>query len=278
MASQETVHKTAISGTTALFGCIAHPISHVRAPTIFNQIFAEAGQDAAMVPIDIKPENLACAIAGLCAIPNFKGAAVTIPHKMPLAEHCDELGAVAQITGAVNAVRFENGKLYGDNFDGAGFVAGLTGQGHELADKKILLIGAGGAARAIAYGLCGEAIAQLDVYNRTAAKAHSLVLAVKGHNESAPLSVCEAPDYESYDIVINATALGLKPDDALPCDVDTLASHALVCDIIMVPAETQWLKRANDRGLRCLYGRHMLDYQIGLIGDFIGINHVQGTK
>ena len=70
MASQETVHKTAISGTTALFGCIAHPISHARAPTIFNQIFAEAGQDAAMVPIDIKPENLACAIAGFRAF-NF---------------------------------------------------------------------------------------------------------------------------------------------------------------------------------------------------------------
>ena len=278
MTSQETAHKTAISGTTTLFGCIAHPVSHVRAPTIFNQIFAEAGQDAVMVPIDIKPENLASAIAGLCAIPNFKGAAVTIPHKMPLAEHCDELGAVAQITGAVNAVRCENGKLYGDNFDGAGFVAGLTGQGHELADKKILLIGAGGAARAIAYGLCGEAIAQLDVYNRTAAKARALVDAVKAHNERAPLSVCEAPDYGAYDIVINATALGLKPDDALPCDVDALASHALVCDIIMVPAETQWLKRANDRGLRCLYGRHMLDYQIGLIGDFIGINHLQGTK
>lgn len=274
MTSQDAAHKLAISGTTAVFGCIAHPVSHVRAPTIFNQIFAQTGKDAVMVPIDIKPECLAAGIAGLHAMPNFKGAAVTIPHKMPLAELCDALGPVAQITGAVNAVRFSDGKLYGDNFDGAGFVAGLKGQGHDLAGKKILLIGAGGAARAIAYGLSGEAITQLDVYNRTISKAGELVDAVKAHNHSAPLTPCATPDFSSYDIVINATALGLKPEDAMPCDIEALADHVLVCDIIMVPAETGWLKAAEARGLACHYGRHMLDYQIALIGDFIGIDNL----
>lgn len=272
MTTQTIAQQITITGTTALFSCIAHPISHVRAPTIFNQIFAETGKDAVMVPMDITPDGLAAAIAGLLAMPNFKGAAVTIPHKIPLAELCDVLGPVAQITGAVNAVRFENGTLYGDNFDGAGFVAGLKGQGHDLTDKKIILLGAGGAARAIAYALCGEAIAHLDVYNRTISKAEALTAAVKAHNNEAPLSPCATPDYSSYDFVINATALGLNPDDAMPCAIDALADEALVCDIIMVPAETRWLKAAQERGLRCHYGRHMLDYQIALIGDFIGIN------
>ena len=270
----ETEMKRAISGTTMIFGCLAHPVSHVRAPTIFNQIFEEQNKDAVMVPVDILPERLAEGIAGLKAMPNFKGAAVTIPHKMPLAELCDTLGPVAMITGAVNAVRIDKGRLMGDNFDGAGFVAGLHGQGHKLEGKKCLLIGAGGAARAIAYALCQEPIALLDVHNRTLSKAQDLVQAVSAHLPDAPLDASDAPDYTSYDVVINATALGLRADDAMPCDPDSLSPHALVCDIIMVPAQTPWLKAAEERGLACHYGRHMLDYQIALIGDFIGVGEL----
>lgn len=262
--------KTEISGTTKLFGCLAHPTSHVRAPSLFNRIFADNHQDGVMVPVDIAPEMLAEGVAGLKAMPNFLGAAVTIPHKMPMAELCDELGAVAQITGAVNAIRFDKGRILGDNFDGAGFVAGLAGQGHQLEGKKCLLIGAGGAARAIAYALCGEAIASLDVTNRSLAKADDLVAAVREHRKSAPLNACQTPDYGSYDIVINATSLGLHETDAMPCDPQALSQQALVCDIIMVPEQTSWLKAAQNRGIAVHYGRHMLDYQIALIGAFIG--------
>ena len=261
-----------ISGTTALFGCIAHPVSHVRAPSIFNQIFAERGLDAAMVPINVPADGLAPFIKGLSAMANFHGMAVTIPHKMPLSALCDELGPVAQITSAVNAVRFHDGRIYGDNFDGAGFVAGLYGEGHQLADKKILLIGAGGAARAIAYGLAQEPIAQLDITNRSLDKAEDLIHAVTAHQADAPLSAVLTPSYAEYDIVINATSLGLKEGDAMPCDVMQLSPQALVCDIIMVPAETAWLKAAKAQNLTCHYGRHMLDYQIALIGHFIGVD------
>lgn len=264
----------AISGTTVLFACIAHPVAHVRAPTIFNEAFAKAGQDAVMVPMDILPEGLSDWVSAMRAMPNFIGSAVTIPFKMPLAELCDTLGPVAQITGAVNAVRFKNGQLIGDNFDGSGFVAGLLGQGHNLADAKILLIGAGGAARAIAYGLCQEPIDKLDVYNRTITKADELVHAVLAHNPSAALSSVPTLRPEGYDIVINATSLGLSPDDAMPCDINAVSSHALICDIIMVPAQTAWLKAAQERGLSCHYGRHMLDYQIDLIAQFIGAKDI----
>lgn len=264
--------KTEISGTTKLFGCLAHPTSHVRAPTLFNGIFADSHKDAVMVPVDIAPQMLAQGIAGLQAMPNFLGAAVTIPHKMTMAELCDELGPVAQITGAVNAVRFDKGRIFGDNFDGAGFVAGLKGQGHQLTDKRCLLIGAGGAARAIAYGLCGEAIASLDVTNRSIEKAEMLVAAVCAHRTHAPLKACQMPDYGAYDIVINATSLGLYETDAMPCDPDALSEQALVCDIIMVPEQTKWLQAAQDRGIAIHYGRHMLDHQIPLIGAFIGVD------
>lgn len=272
MQDNDRAPKLSISGTTSVFGCIAHPVAHVRAPTIFNDIFANRQLDAVMVPVDAPADRLEAVIAGLSYMPNFHGLAVTIPHKMPLAALCDELGAVAQITSAVNAVRFENGRLYGDNFDGAGFVAGLYGEGHTLSDKKILLIGAGGAARAIAYGLTQEPIARLDIHNRSYQKAENLVAAVKAHDAHAPLHVQENPDWAQYDIVINATALGLKEGDAMPCDVAALPETTLVCDIIMVPAETTWLRAAKDRGLACHYGRHMFDYQVALIGQFLGIN------
>ena len=264
----------AISGKTVIFGCIAHPASHVRAPTVFNALFQEQEKDGVMIPIDFPEEALAQGIAGLHAMPNFKGAAVTIPHKMTLAALCDELGPVAKITGAVNAVRFEDGKLYGDNFDGAGFVAGLISQGHDVAGKKCLLIGAGGAAHAIAYALATNSVAQLSVTNRTISKAQALQEAITSYVPDAPLTAEEAPDFSAYDIIINATALGLHEGDAMPCDVGLLQEKALVCDIIMFPEVTPWLKAAQDRGLACHYGRHMLDNQIGLIGDFIGVNQL----
>lgn len=263
-----------ISGTTKLFGCIAHPTDHVRAPSIFNPSFAAKGQDAVMVPIDIHPERIEEGIAGLRAMPNFIGAAVTIPHKMPIASLCDELSDVAKITGAVNAIRFRDGKLYGENFDGAGFVAGLYGEGHQLEGKRCLIIGAGGAARAIAYALCGEPITHLDVYNRTTQKADDLVEAVLTETPDAKINVAQALNEADYDVVINATSLGLQATDSLPCDPQKLPKTALVCDIIMVPEQTPLLVAASARGLVCHFGRHMLDYQKSLISAFIGADDV----
>lgn len=264
----------AISGTTKIFGCIAHPTDHVRAPSIFNPLFQAKGQDAVMVPIDIEPDKIEEGIAGLRAMPNFIGSAVTIPHKMSIASLCDELSEVAKITGAVNAIRFEGGKLKGENFDGAGFVAGLYGEGHHLDGQKCLIIGAGGAARAIAYALCCETIAQLDIYNRTTEKASALADAVLSEKPEAKIAVALELNEGKYDVVINATSLGLKDTDSLPCDPDKLSSSSLICDIIMVPEQTALLKAAKARGLKCHYGRHMLDYQKALIGAFIGADDV----
>ena len=148
----------AVRGTTRLFACIACPTDHVRAPMIFNKIFTERDIDAVMVPVNIPAEQLAEGIKGLKALGNFEGAAVTIPHKLNLAALCDELGPGARAAAAVNAIRFtDDGRLLGDNFDGHGFVAGLLGENptdiapeHILQDKSVLIVGAGGAARAIA--------------------------------------------------------------------------------------------------------------------------------
>ena len=262
-----------VEGTTRVFGVIAHPVDHVRAPMVFNPRFAAAGVPHIMVPINAPPQTLEHIINGLRAIPNFGGLAVTIPHKMPLADLCDSLGTAAQLTGAVNAVRFDDdGTMHGDNFDGAGFVAGAIGNGYDVADKAILLIGAGGAARAIAAALAEAKISKLTIANRSLGKAEDLASLLASKTSFANVHAAALADCDggAADMIINSTSLGLKLGDALPLALDAARPDTVIADIIMVPAETKWLVAAQKVGLRVHYGRHMLDYQIDLIGKFIG--------
>ena len=262
-----------VEGSTRIFGVIAHPADHVRAPLVFNPRFAAAGLPHVMVPIDAPPPRLEAIIAGLRAIPNFGGLAVTIPHKMALADLCDTLGTAAELTGAVNAVRFdEDGSMHGDNFDGAGFVAGCHGNGFDVMGRNILLIGAGGAARAIAVALCESGINELHIANRSFKKAQNLVQLLgqkTGFNRATAVSLADC-DGSDADMIINSTSLGLKEVDPLPLPLNNLKEDAVIADIIMVPAETKWLIAAKAAGFRVHYGRHMLDYQMELIGKFIG--------
>ena len=260
-----------VTGTTRFFGTIAHPADHVRAPMVFNPIFAERGLDHVMVPIDAPPEALARVVAALRAIPNFGGMAVTIPHKMEIAGLCDTLGPEARLTGAVNAVRFDaDGSMHGDNFDGAGFVAGLRHNGHDPSGKDVLMVGAGGAARAIALALCEAGVGRLRISNRTPRKADDIVAALAdlaGHRQA---ETAVGHNGAGVDMIVNTTSLGLHDGDALPIALDAVDPNTLIAEIIMVPERTDWLADAEARGLATHYGRHMLDYQVDLIGGFIG--------
>ena len=262
-----------VDGNSRVFGVIAHPVTHVRAPMVFDPRFAAAGLDHIMVPIDAPPDSLEDIIRGLQRMPNFGGLAVTIPHKLAMAELCDDLGTVARLTGAVNAVRFDpDGRRYGDNFDGAGFVAGCRGNGFEVKGKTILMLGAGGAARAIAAALCEVGVGQLTIANRNLANAQQLVDLLVTDGGFA--DVCAGPlaetDGVGVDMIINSTSLGLHADDPMPLALDQVSKDTVIADIIMSPAETKWLQDAARRGFAVHYGRHMLDYQIDLIGRFIG--------
>ena len=260
-----------VTGTTRFFGTIAHPADHVRAPMVFNPIFAERGLDHVMVPIDAPPGSLVEIVAALRAIPNFGGMAVTIPHKMEIAALCDTLGLAARLTGAVNAVRFDaDGGMHGDNFDGQGFVAGLHHQGHDPAGKDVLIMGAGGAARAIALALCEAGVGRLRISNRTSQKADEIVTALKEIGQHSQAETAVDHDGAGVDMIVNTTSLGLHDGDRLPIALDAVDPETLIAEIIMVPERTAWLADAEARGLATHYGRHMLDCQIELIGNFIG--------
>jgi len=262
-----------ISGTTKLFVIFAHPAKQVRAPTLFNKKFEELRIDSVMIPIDVPPSHLKDCVNSMRGIKNLRGGVVTIPHKVEIAKLCDKLGTGGKATGAVNAIRFEeDGMLHGDNFDGIGFVAGLKDYGHLLKDKKILIVGAGGASRALAVELISEPIKSLNITNRSFEKAKKVVQTVKSVRQTDKINAVEKEhiDYAEYDFVINATSLGMKSDDPLPFPIISLRPDCVVCDIIMKPEETKLLSAAKRSGIKVHYGKHMLDYQISFIAEFIG--------
>ncbi|UUX50021.1 shikimate dehydrogenase [Nisaea acidiphila] len=259
-----------VTGRTRVYGCIADPIDHVRAPMVFNPLFEDRGIDAVMVPVHVAPDRLGEAVAGLKAQLNFGGMAVTVPHKLCLMELCDEVGRQGQLVGAVNAVKFDSRRrMIGDNFDGAGFVAGMRAEGYEVGGRSVLQLGAGGAGRAIAFALADAGVSRLVIHNRTREKAEELASAVLTAYPEVPVSVGDA-DPDGCDILVNTTSIGLHSEDPLPLDGSLLRADLLVAEIIMIPERTKLLEAAIEKGAKVHYGRHMLDHQIELIGEFLG--------
>lgn len=265
-----------ISGRTALYGTIAHPIGHVRAPTVLNAAFERHGIDAVMVPVHVQPDGLDAAVAGMKALRNLGGLCVTVPHKVAIMELCDDVGASGRRVGAVNAVRFEDGpdgvrRMIGDNFDGQGYVAGVQAGGFGFAGRDVLQLGAGGAGMAIAFAVAEAGARSLSIANRTVVRAEELAHRVhKAFPGCTTRGVAADADPAGYDVVINTTSLGLHEGDPLPVDVARLDPDTAVSEIIMIPEETALLKLAKARGHPVHYGRPMLDEQIRLIATFIG--------
>ncbi len=261
-----------ITGKTTLYGITADPIGHVRAPQVFNPLFERRGVDAVLVPFHVKAGGpYAALLDAFRRLENLGGFVVTVPHKVQTAELCDELGTAGRLIGSVNAVRRDpDGRLIGDMFDGKGFVAGLEGAGYDLKGRNVLLVGAGGAGRAIAFAVAEAGAKRLTIANRTAGKAEALARAVMRAVPAVEVGVGPA-DPEGHGLVINATSLGLKPDDPLPVDAGRLGPGVAVAEIIMTPETTALLAAAKERGCRVFYGRPMLERQVDMIAAFLGI-------
>lgn len=246
-----------------LFGVIGDPIAHSMSPLMHNDAFAQLGIDGYYQPFHVKSADLAAAVHGMKAI-DVQGFNVTIPHKTAIMPLLDQIDPLAKAIGAVNTVVRENGGWTGYNTDGAGFVQGLREEcGGPLEDKRVLLIGAGGAARAIYYTLASEKVNQIDIANRTLEKAASLA-------ESCPYSVAgtikttqEAEaELAAYDIIIQTTSIGMLPlIEAAPLSVENIKPGAFVSDIIYNPFETKLLQEAKKQGARIQNGLKMFVYQ-----------------
>ena len=235
-----------ITGATPVYLHLAHPSAHARTPQVMNAEFARRGVDAVAVSADVAPVDLGEFARGLRGWRNLAGLSVTMPHKESLAAHVDEL------IGAVNVVRRESdGRLVAANTDGQGFVIGLREAGYKLSGRHVLLVGAGGAGRAVAFAVAGAGAAGLTIANRTAARAERLASDVAASYPALPVAVAVAvgpPDPAGHDVVINATSLGMRPGDPFPVAVSRLAPGTLVCDIVTRPEQTRLLDEAAARG------------------------------
>ena len=258
-----------ITGNTQVFGIMADPIHHVKAPPKINRLFAEKSIDGVMVPMHVKGEDLALFVLALRAMHNFGGCVVTVPHKMAMVALCDELTPEARQVGAVNIVhRTAAGRLIGGILDGAAFVAGLREEAFEPRGKSIYLAGAGGAASAIAFALVKIGASRLTIANRTPTKAQQLVDKIREVFPKLPIAVGDN-DATGHDLVVNATSLGLRIEDQLPLHVQTLTSSQHVAEIIMQPAETPLVLAARERGCSIHLGATMLSCQIELMAAFM---------
>jgi len=223
-----------------------------------NAAFAALGLNWRYLAFEVDPKNLRAAIEGARAM-NFAGLNLTVPHKLLAVDMVDELDASAKTWGAVNTIKFENGRAIGFNTDADGLANSLREDLQiELRGKKVLLLGAGGAGRTAALKLAAENVAELFLVNRTASKAEEIAAEIKKQFPSVKVSV-GYPKAE-VDLILNATSLGLKPEDSSPLDEKqfSLKQTRAVYDVIYKPAETKLLKSAKAAGLKTANGIGML--------------------
>lgn len=259
------------SGKTQLVAIIGDPVAHVRAPFFFNPKFEELGLDAFLFPLHVPAAELADVVPRLARCPNLKGLIVTIPHKEAMARLCDGLGENGRLMGAVNTVRFgPDGRLTGDMFDGLGLVAAARAAGLDPKGRSVLLIGAGGAGRAIAFAMAAERAARLGIWNRSAERAAALAAEV-GHAVPTAKVEVVAADGRGWDVVVNCTSLGLHEGDAMPMDPATLRPPTVFIDIIAV-RDTELMQAAAGNGCRVVGGRPMAELQIDAQAAFIGLS------
>lgn len=258
-----------IDGRSRVIVHLAYPSAHLRTPALFNERCAERRINAVLVPWEVAPAELGAAWAGLKAARSVAGAIVTIPHKETAASHCDELEGVAADLDVANVVRREpDGRMTGRLYDGEGFVAGLRADGYDPLGKRALLLGAGGAATALAHALLIAEVAELVIANRNASRAEALAARLRALNPGRRIATGPA-DARGFDLVVNGTSVGLDGDPASPVDIATIEPGCMVADIVMKPAITPLLRGAQERGARIHQGVHMLAAQIDLFIDFL---------
>jgi shikimate dehydrogenase len=248
---------TTLSGSARLAGVLGFPVAHSRSPRLHGFWLRKHGIDGAYLPLPVAPERFPAAVRSLADL-GFRGANVTIPHKLAAFEVCDVVDASAQRAGAVNTLVFRDGTIHGANTDGFGFLESIREQapGWRAEAGPAVLMGAGGAARAIAAALLDAGCPRVILVNRTPARAEELARALGG-----AIDVAAAPPLEGAALLVNTTSLGMAGHSALAIDLAPLSAEAVVADIVYVPLETPLLAAARARGLRVVDGLGMLLHQ-----------------
>ena len=259
-----------ISGKTTLIAHIGYPTEAFKAPLIYNPWFEARGIDAVVVPMGVKADDYPPALKAIFSFTNIRGALITMPHKVTTVSLADEATTTAQIAGSANALlKRSDGTLLADMFDGTGFTRGLGRKGFRFAGARCLVVGAGGVGSAIAASLAAEGVAGIALYDTHAASADELAARLRTHYPKIDVAV-GSNDPTGYDLVVNATPLGMKPTDPLPFDVERLAPSTFVGEVVMKQEITPLLAAAREKGCHYAVGTDMLFEMIPAYLEFFG--------
>jgi shikimate dehydrogenase len=257
---------------------LGDPVEQVRAPETFNHLFARHGVDAVLVPAQVSPHDFAAFVRQLFKARNIDGLMLTIPHKtamVALLDRCDRLGSVAQ---AVNAARRnDDGSIEGALFDGIGFVKGLDHFGIVQAGARVLVVGVGGGGVAIAASLAERGVARLALFDVDAARCAGVVARLRAAWPAIDITAAASTDPAGFDVVINATPLGLKAGDPLPFDAARVDAGAVVVDILMKNQPAPLLRACRARGVTAHPGFEMLIQQAPEYLAFLGLSELART-
>jgi shikimate dehydrogenase len=259
-----------IDGHTELIAHLGYPTVTFKAPMIYNPYFESVGINAVVMPMGCRPETFAQVLQGLFKLENIRGALITMPHKVSVLELLDEATPAVKVAGACNAVKLlDDGRLLGDQFDGAGFVRGVQRKGLQVQGARALVVGCGGVGSAIAASLAEGGVAELVLYDLNGPCAQSLADRLRTQYPSLVVSTGRN-DPAGFDLVVNGTPLGMNAGDPLPVDVDRLDPSTFVGEVVMRNEMTAFLRAAQARGCRVQVGTDMLFEMIPPYLEFFG--------
>ncbi len=259
-----------ISGKTTLIAHLGFPTEAFKAPMIYNPWFDKQGIDAVVVPMGVKPEDYAASLPQIFRFSNLRGALVTMPHKVTTMSLVDEVTPTARVAGACNAIlKRPDGTLLGDQFDGAGFVRGVERKGRLFKGTRVLVSGTGGVGSAIAASIAAAGAAELMLFDMSEASANALAARLREHYPQMKVAT-GSKDPAGYDVVVNATPLGMKESDPLPFDVDRIDAGTFVGEVVMKTEFTPLLLAAKAKGCQVQVGTDMLFEMIPAYLEFFG--------
>ena len=260
-----------INGNTELIAHIGFPTHAFKAPMIYNPWFEKAGVNAVVVPMGCRAPDYPAFLRAVFRLSNIRGALITMPHKVPTTGLVDELLPMAAIAGACNAVRLgPAGQLQGDMFDGEGFVRGVLRKGLILQGASALVVGSGGVGSAIAASLAAAGVARLALFDVQTAAAQGLSERLRRHYPALQVAMA-ANDPHGFDLVVNASPLGMNDGDAMPMEVSRIGPGTFVGEVVMKTEMTAFLRAAQARGCPVQVGSDMLFEQIPAYLEFFGL-------
>jgi len=259
-----------IDGKTRLIAHIGYPTESFKSSMIYNPWFETRKINAAVIPMGCKSEDYASFLKLAFRLTNVDGALITMPHKVTTLDLVDEASVSAKIAGACNAVKLDRrGVMIGDMFDGEGFVRGVLKKDRRLAGASALVAGCGGVGSAIAASLAKAGVSRLGLYDAFPQSMNGLAERLSAHYPKLVVNMGSA-DLGGYDIVVNATPLGMKKDDPLPLDVERISPRTFVGEVVMKEEITPFLAAVRAKGCEYQVGTDMLFEQIPAYLEFFG--------